>query len=878
MLRLYMSPTPSEAATDDSNSINQITIRLQKALPAHGVELTENLNEADLTAYHAGQSDRKRCDVAMMHGLYPTAYASITTGWHWGANQRVTTNLMNAKAITVPSQWVADILRRDLHVDPHVIGWAIDPADWEPTRNEGYILFNKTRVDGVCSPEPMIKLAALSPEYKFLSTFGEGTPNIRTTGRVVFEEMKRMVQGASVYLGLVKETFGIGTLEAMACGIPVLGFRHGATPDIVQHGVTGFLAAPGDYAALREGLDYCMKYRDILGENARIAALQYTWDRVAEQFAAVYRGVMAEHVGAKVAVVIPCHNYGHYVEQTLNSICDQQTSFPYEVIVVNDGSTDNTPLVLERAKRNWIESGNPNCIQIIHQENTGVAEARNRGIRASSAPYICCIDADDVLLDSRYLQTLSDALDADNRLGMAFTGLRVMNAEGQLGGVNAWPNGYDYDRQTARHNQVPTCCLYRKEAWARAGGYRKKYTPAEDAELWLRIGALGFTGKQVTTEAWFGYRLHGNSLSSTVRTGGKAEPDWIGDKPWIANGQRPFASDGTTRMGWPVRNYDQPKVSVIIPVSAYHVNKWREAVDSVEAQTELYWECIVVNDSGTELDMMGMPFVRVVECGKHNAAAARNAGIRAATAPFITFLDADDVFDPTFLEKTLRQYAIYGKYVYTDWYSLNKAGDLEYHKTPEFDPVKVFRQTSIHSINILIPKADLLSVGLFDETMNSWEDTHLFMKLAAAGICGQRLAEPLITYRYTSGQLRERGEAIKGELLKRLRTEFAEEMKKDVIMCCGQEPKVKPVVIANPLEGSPTDGMVRILYDGPKAGHEVIGLATKTNYRYRQAGATFYVYIADQQMEPDKFQAIAEINIAQPAVIPDPPVLVAAKA
>jgi glycosyltransferase involved in cell wall biosynthesis len=881
MIKVFMLPTPAEARGDTTNSINAIVLHLQRRLPAYGVELVETRAEADLVVGHAGQTDGSQIDIAHVHGLYPTAYGNITTQWHWAANRHVVDNMLGARAITVPSQWVADLLRRDMHADPHVIGWAIDPHEWEPGNNQGYVLWNKTRTDGVCSPEPLIKLAAMTPDQRFLTTFGTGTPNIQTTDRVPFETMRAMVQGAAVYLATTKETFGIGTLEAMACGVPVLGFRHGATPDIVEHGVTGYLVAPGDYEGLKAGLDYCLKHRATLGANARQVALTYTWDRVAACFAEIYRNALRKRTGPKVSVVIPCYNYAQFLENAVNSVIDQQTTFDYEIIVVNDGSTDETKAVTKRLADQFFMDDRMAAGRyfghVIHKDNGGVAEARNTGIRAAQGEYIVCLDADDMLGDPRFLQTLADALDNDPKLGIAFTGLRVMNGVGVFSDSNnPWPNGYNFDRQVQRHNQVPTCCMFRREAWQRAGGYRKKYTPAEDAELWLRIGALGYKGQQVTNEGWFIYRLHNASLSSTVRTGGKVEPDWVGDKPWAGNNQRPFASDGVTRFSWAVRNYDKPKVSVVIPVGPYHTELFREAVDSVESQSDPYWECIVVNDSGKPLDLTGMPFVKLIDThGGHNASVARNMGIAAASAPFVAFLDADDVFDPLFLERTLRQYAIYGKYVYTDWYSLNKAGDLEYHKTPDFDPVKVFRQTSLHSINILIPKADLIKVGGFDESMGTWEDVDLFMKLAKAGLCGVRLPEPLVTYRYTSGQLRERGELIKHSLIEMLSTRYAAEMKLESIMCCGDTgPRIMPQILSDNPGETAAAGTVRVLYNGPTGRHEVIGLATKSRYGYRQGGETFYIYVEDYQAQPDIYQPIADINTNGATVDPGAPVLI----
>lgn len=873
MINVYMLPTPAEAQNDTTNSINAIVLHLQRHLPTYGVQLVANREQADLIVGHAGMTDGKRVDIAHVHGLYPTAYPDFTTQWHWAANQHVIENMLGAKAITVPSQWVADILRRDMHLDPHVIGWAIDPNDWQPGEHQGYVLWNKTRTDGVCSPEPLIKLAAMAPDHRFLTTFGTGTPNIRTTDRVPFPEMKRMIHGAAVYLATTKETFGIGTLEAMACGIPILGFRHGATPDLVEHGVTGYLAAPGDYDSLRAGLDYCLQYRATLGANARQVALGYTWDRIAQRFAEIYQAALEPHAGPKVSVVIPCYNYAQYVNQAINSVAEQITDFETELIVVNDSSTDDSREVIEQHVGMLQAIGYNAMAYTI--PNGGVANARNYGIARARGEYIVCLDADDMLGHAHFLQTLADSLDNNPKLGIVFTGLRVMNAQGELGGVSGWPRGYDYDSQTQRHNQVPTCCMFRRIAWQRAGGYRAQYTPAEDAELWLRIGALGWRGEQVTTEGWFVYRLHNNSLSTSVRTGQRQEPDWVGDKPWIASGQRPLAADGRVRFSWPVRNYDRPKVSVVIPVGPYHADKFQQAVDSIERQTEPYWECIVVNDTGKPLDTSAIPFVRVVDTGgARGASVARNMGIAAAIAPFVAFLDADDIFDPLFLERTLRHYSIYGRYVYTDWFSLNKAGDLEYHKTPEFDPIQVFRQTSIHSINILIPKSDLLKVSGFDETMDTWEDVDLFMKLARAGICGVRLAEPLITYRYTSGQLRERGETKKRQLIALLRERYAAEMEKESIMCCGGTgPRPVQLNVQQPGDSGGAAGMVRILYNGPIGQHEVIGLATKKRYGYRRGGDTFYVYVEDQRYQPDVFQPIAELDLVEPTPDPGVPVL-----
>lgn len=869
MRRVFMLPTPSQAAVDTTNSINQIVLRLAKALPTYGYELAETFENADLIAAHAGQRDsRYQVDVCHMHGLYPTAYANLTLPWHLGANQDVVHNLVRAQRITVPSNWVADILRRDMHVQPTIVPWAIDASEWKVEQPAGYVLFNKTRADGVCSPALAVELAKRLPATQFVSTFGDNPPhNMRVIGRRPFDEMKRYIHGASVYLATTKETFGIGTLEAMACGVPVLGFRHGAITDYLEHGVHGFLAEPGDVDALVDGLQYCLDHRAILGANARARALTYTWDAVAKQIADVYDDVLRPPLTdtPKVSVIIPCHNYAQYVREAIESV-KVQVDVSFECILVNDASTDDSSGVI----RATIAS-DPRFRLIDLPMNAGVATARNTGIVDARGQYIVCLDADDKLGHERFLVELAKALDEDRSLGIVYTQIRMMGPSGEEGGVSRWPSTYNFNQQAERHNQVPTCCMFRREAWRRAGGYRAKYTPAEDAELWLRIGALGYRAQLAVEEPWFKYRQHDKSLSTAIRTGKATEPDWT-DKPWVETKQFPFAADGVAH---PVRNYDVPRVSIIIPVAAHHIKYLPTALDSVEAQTEQYWETIVVNDTPQEKlpGLAPYPWVHVVWTGGgRGAGVARNLGVKHATAPLVTFLDADDLMLPKFLERTLKAFQRTGQYVYTDWISVTKDGQTEVHETPEFSATDVFMKPVQHGVNILIRKVWFLDVEGFDETMQSWEDVEFFMRLAAKGYCGTRVAEPLFVYRYALGQRREFGETVKRAIITELTTRYRDYMEGRKVCNCGQSPKPMQAKIEAAVAQNGVQQMVRVEYRGGEGMAEVIGPTTHQSYGRRKNGDTFLVWIEDQQAAPTRFEPLVD-TIFEPTrtVVPPPP-------
>jgi glycosyltransferase involved in cell wall biosynthesis/SAM-dependent methyltransferase len=871
-LKVWMTPTPSEAGRDTTNAIHQVVCRLDGLLPDYGVELVEKPEAADLKAGHAGQGSSANVDVAHYHGLYNTAGGHDSPGF-FAINSHVIQNLRSAKIITAPSEWIADVIRRDMHVNPEIIGWGVDTSEWTPVSDPGlYVLWNKARVDAVSDPTPMLELAAAVPNMPFLTTFGEGGQNVKTVGRQPYEVMKNYVRNASVYLATVTETFGIATVEAMAAGVPILGFRHGNTAHLVEHGVTGFLAEPGDINGLKEGLIYCMKHRDRLGANAREAAKYHTWDRVAERMADVYRAALEPHRGVKVSVIIPCHNYGEYVAEAIQSVEDQLAKFTFEIIVVLDRCTDNSAEVVKRFGHKVVT---------LTVDNGSLSKTRNDGISAATGEYIVCLDADDRLGHSAFLQVLADELDKDRTLGIAFTGIRIMDADGNLGHVNAWPKGYDFDLQAQKRNQVPSCCMFRKEAWRRAGGFRPHFRYAEDAEFWLTVGAIGYGAKHVVQDGWFQYRLHNKSASQVHRTGEIKEPDWTEFHPWTKDDQRPFAAGGKPPLGsWPVRFYLKPDVTVILPVGEGHEEAVKDALHSVEGQTHRYWECIVVNDTGSKLDLSGFPWAKVITTsGRVGAGAARNLGAKKANAPFLVFLDADDLLKPRFIEQTLQAYRLNGRYAYTDWMTDDGRGTVEIHPTLDYSFQAVWERPSLHPVTALIPRKWFLDVDGFDEQMPAFEDVDLFMKLLTKGYCGVRVPEPLLIYNLESGFRRKVGDKSKAKFKATLKKRYGDFMEGKTMCDCIDPPKGKSAVPPTPENAAEYreayGEMVKVKYVHEFAGISpttLRGPATRVNYGARAKGDIFHIWQADLDNSDGVFEKMEFFEAEPvPTVVPPPP-------
>jgi glycosyltransferase involved in cell wall biosynthesis len=672
---------------------------------------------------------------------------------HWKGNRKVIDALRAAKAVTVPSAWVALNIARNMHIRPTVVPHGINWQAWQGRRNkEGYVLWNKGRDKDVCDPRPVTRLARRFTETQFVSTFvKDKLPNIRVTGRLPFPKMKQLIQGASVYLSTTKETFGIGTLEAMASGCPILGYDWGGNSDIVTHKKDGWLAEPGDTDGLIRGLEYCIEHRVKLGKAARETAKAYTWDRAVEMVANVYQGVMTPKEKPGVTVVIPSFNYSEAVPRAIQSALSQ-TLLPRQIIVVDDGSPD------QGATKRAVEAFQDRRVRYVRQANSGVANARNHGIALAQTEYICCLDADDRIAPT-FLEVCARALDGQPLLGVAYTGLLLFSADGRHQKQSGWPPQCNFDQQLNDKNQVPTCCVFRRRAWREVGGYRQRYAPqgcgTEDAAFWLSLGANGWHMRRVTNDPLFLYSLGGRTWNKKnyVKT------NWTAWHPYTKDKRHPFASIATPNphATHPVTQLDRPVVSVVTPVGPGHTDILTDALDSLEAQTFRKWESIVVNDSGEEIDLTAWPYVHLVETpGGKGAGYARNRGTEIAKGKYIVYLDADDFLQSNALERFIaaaRQYP--DTWVYPDMYTHRGNGELEYYGCSDFNAKELWRK-GIAPVTCLYTKKMWEKVGGFDEESHR-EDWEFHLRLASAGICGIRLPEPLLTYRHSTGTRRASG-------------------------------------------------------------------------------------------------------------------------
>lgn len=834
------------------NGIARVVEAYFKYLPDYGIRLVGVEDAYDIKAVHAGTT--MDCDVAHSHGLYWTADYEAQK-WEWAANATVVESLRKAREITVPSEWVAETLRRDMRINPHVVGHGIDWEEWQHAEpDEGYVLWNKNRIGDVCNPEPVRRLAEVFHKLPFVSTYNPGgdCSNIRWTGVVEHSEMKRLVQRCHVYLATTKETFGIGILEAMAAGKPVLGFNSGGILEMVRHKVNGYLAT--DYDDLAQGLAYCLENAETLGEAGREMAKAFTWARACEKVAGVYR-LAAQPQPATVTVVIPSYNYKDKVGRAIESV-RAQTFRDWECIVVDDGSQDGSDTFLPEL----VASYGDKRIRSIRQENQGVAWARNNGIAAGTGKYICCLDADDKIAPM-FLQRCVDALERDRSLGIAYTSLQWIKPDGSTG-VSPWPPQWDFDNQIARKNQVPTCCVYRRDMWKRLGGYRARYCPmgqgSEDAEFWTRCGAYGWRARKVTEEPLFIYSW----LSGRTAKEGYHEPDWLAWHPWVRDRLHPLASHARPeKFSHPVRQYDRPGVSVVIPVGPNHERTLIDSLDSLEAQTYRTWEAIVVNDTGRPLDLAAYPYARVLETeGKRGPGYCRNRGTEIARAPLVVYLDADDYLQPGCLEALLGAWD--GEtWVYPDCYILHPDGRLEPYMVEEWSITQLCH-SGVGAVTALYAVDQWRAVGGFDEEGNR-EDWEFHLRLAAHGFCGTRLPVFGFTYRHATGGRRD--EDVRPDV-QRLRAKYPEEELKVACSSCGK--KRAALASAPKPDGAVLKadaGWPLLEYTGKNRADVMYRGATGRRYRFGNNDLS-----RRQWVHPDDRAHLMRFRVFQEIRVPDP--------
>ena len=210
----------------------------------------------------------------------------------------------------------------------------------------------------------------------------------------------------------------------------------------------------------------------------------------------------------KVSVIIPAYNQAQFIAEAIQSVLNQ-TFQDFEVIVIDDGSTDNTP---------EITSAFP--VKYFRQENRKLPAARNRGIELSSGELIVFLDSDDILLKNT-LEKGVEVLDTCPEAGFSYGQAYLMDEKGQILGLrkagskrSCLRQGIDEigDFLVSGNHILPCTVMTRRDCLERVGPFDPDFNSgSEDVDLWVRLAmrhAVAYIAEPLAK-----YRIHSSSIS-----------------------------------------------------------------------------------------------------------------------------------------------------------------------------------------------------------------------------------------------------------------------------------------------------------------------------------------------------------------------------
>jgi glycosyltransferase involved in cell wall biosynthesis/Flp pilus assembly protein TadD len=305
-------------------------------------------------------------------------------------------------------------------------------------------------------------------------------------------------------------------VEAMLCGVPVVGFDIGGIPDMVEHKKTGFLVAPRDVAGLVEGIRWCLFHPEAekLGANSRAKAEKfYSLEAQAASYSALYRELLAEKTapapaplppvgqpaGASpachpapasppesylVSAIVSSYDAERFLRGKLEDLEAQTIADRLEIIVIDSASPGNEGAIVAEFQKRY-----DNIRYLRTDRRETVYQAWNRGIRMANGEFVTNANTDDRLRSDCY-ETLVRALREHPECVLAYPDMRITEQENATFeehrplGTRDWP---PFDRLAL----MELCCvgpfpLWRRSLHEEIGYFDERYRSAADYEFWLR--------------------------------------------------------------------------------------------------------------------------------------------------------------------------------------------------------------------------------------------------------------------------------------------------------------------------------------------------------------------------------------------------------
>ena len=210
----------------------------------------------------------------------------------------------------------------------------------------------------------------------------------------------------------------------------------------------------------------------------------------------------------RISIIIPCYNHGHYIREAIASVEKCTDKSLYEIIIVNDGSTD--AFTIEEMGRLASDG-----YHVINQVNQRLGRTRNNGIKAAKGEYILPLDSDN-RIRPEYIYESIKILDSHPEIAVVYGDAQFFGDQEKRHVVG------EFNLQNMMvENQIDACAVYRKSVWEAVGGYDEKMIMGlEDWDLWMNMSFKNYKFHYVP-EILFDYRVLGNSMLRSLSLSNK---------------------------------------------------------------------------------------------------------------------------------------------------------------------------------------------------------------------------------------------------------------------------------------------------------------------------------------------------------------------
>lgn len=221
-------------------------------------------------------------------------------------------------------------------------------------------------------------------------------------------------------------------------------------------------------------------------------------------------------------IIIPAYNVEDYLEECIESVIHQETKYSYKIVLIDDGSTDNTPRIADELVEKYANTGK---LSVIHQENRGFSGARNRGLTELFGEYVMFVDSDDILCPGAI----------DSLLGFGYDNCCDI-VEGSVWGVNNGIKKVYYSHSSKMISGAKEDILH-GQPWAKVYKARLFENIKFPEGYWFEDSILSFLvyplakNKGVVRDFVYSYRINEKGISSSSGGNPKSvDTYWITQK------------------------------------------------------------------------------------------------------------------------------------------------------------------------------------------------------------------------------------------------------------------------------------------------------------------------------------------------------------